>query len=112
MHELDYSLLKALKASFDSFSTVREACAVLDTFYSVSERPRIKETYELCKEKILKVLERSCVLFLFLSSFLLLLLLLLLFLCCCLDVKVAAVIFVNNFDFDLEKPTLIIIFLC
>ncbi len=63
MHELDYSLLKALKASFDSFSTVREACAVLDTFYSVSERPRIKETYELCKEKILKVLERSFVLF-------------------------------------------------
>lgn len=55
LHELDHDLLKALKSSFDGFKNIREACDVLDTFFSVSERARIKETYNICKEKVLQV---------------------------------------------------------
>ncbi len=51
VHELDYSLLRALKSSFSRLS-VREACDVLDTFYSVSTRTRIQETYTGCRDKL------------------------------------------------------------
>ena len=52
---IDVSSRSALKSSFDGFKNIREACDVLDTFFSVSERARIKETYTICKEKILQV---------------------------------------------------------
>ena len=40
---------------------VKEACDVLDTFFSVSERTRIKDLYNLCKEKILQQLVESTI---------------------------------------------------
>lgn len=43
VHDLDQSLLEALKASFDGFKNVREACDVLDTFFAVSERTRLAD---------------------------------------------------------------------
>ena len=59
VHELDQSLLEALKMSFDDVKNVKEACDVLDTFFSVSERTRIRDLYNLCKEKILQPLPPS-----------------------------------------------------
>ena len=40
---------------------VKEACDVLDTFFSVSERTRIRDLYNLCKEKILQQLVESTI---------------------------------------------------
>ena len=39
VHELDQSLLEALKKSFDDVKNVKEACDALDTFFSVSGKP-------------------------------------------------------------------------
>ena len=61
VHELDQSLLEALKKSFDDVKNVKEACDVLDTFFSVSERTRIRDLYNLCKEKILQQLVESTI---------------------------------------------------
>lgn len=61
VHELDYSLLKALKSSFEGFKGIREACEILESFHSVSERTRIKETYRICKEKVVQELVESMV---------------------------------------------------
>ncbi|TRY72347.1 hypothetical protein TCAL_08161 [Tigriopus californicus] len=61
VHDLDNSLLKALKTSFDEFKNIREACNILDTFYYVSQRTRIVETYNICKEKILQELVESTI---------------------------------------------------
>ena len=61
VHELDQSLLEALKKSFDDVRNVKEACDVLDTFFSVSERTRIRDLYILCKEKILQQLVESTI---------------------------------------------------
>ena len=61
VHDLDQSLLEALKKSFDEVKNVKEACDVLDTFFSVSERTRIKDLYNLCKEKILQQLVESTI---------------------------------------------------
>lgn len=61
VHDLDNSLLKALKTSFDEFKNIREACDILDTFYYVSQRTRIVETYNICKEKILQELVESTI---------------------------------------------------
>ena len=47
---IDVSSRSALKSSFDGFKNIREACDVLDTFFSVSERARIKETYTSSKD--------------------------------------------------------------
>ena len=61
VHKLDQSLLEALKKSFDDVKNVKEACDVLDTFFSVSERTRIRDLYNLCKEKILQQLVESTI---------------------------------------------------
>ena len=47
--------------SFDDVKNVKEACDVLDTFFSVSERTRIKDLYNLCKEKNLRQLVESTI---------------------------------------------------
>ena len=54
-------MLKALKSSFENITKIRDGCYILDMFYSVSERERIKETYNACKEKIVQELVGSAV---------------------------------------------------
>jgi hypothetical protein len=62
VHALDYSLLRALKLAYEGCAgDIREACGVLDTFFAVSDRIRIRETYLQCKEKIIEDLVNAIV---------------------------------------------------
>ena len=45
MHSIDSMILDALKASFDGVTNIKEQCEILDTFHSMSERARVRDTY-------------------------------------------------------------------
>jgi len=57
VHELDYALLRALKTSLENPAgrslSIRESVAVLEAFFPVSKRERIKETYESCAANVI-----------------------------------------------------------
>jgi hypothetical protein len=45
MHNIDSMILDALKASFEGVANIKEQCEILDTFHSMSDRARVKDTY-------------------------------------------------------------------
>ena len=45
MHSIDSMILDALKASFDGVTNIKEQCEILDTFHSMAERARVRDTY-------------------------------------------------------------------
>ena len=56
MHTIDSMILDALKASFDGITNIKEQCEILDTFHSMSERARVRDTYYLRADAVGKQL--------------------------------------------------------
>ena len=56
MHTIDSMILDALKASFEGVSNIKEQCEILDTFHSMSDRARVKDTYFLRADSVGKQL--------------------------------------------------------
>ena len=45
MHQIDTMILEAMKAAFDNVHHIHEQCEILDIFYSMAERSRVRSAY-------------------------------------------------------------------
>lgn len=59
MHTIDTMILEAMKANFDDVTHISEQCEILDIFFSMSERSRVKAAYHQRADTVTSMLSEE-----------------------------------------------------